>query len=88
MIYLIGILIITVILFCYSETIKKISEAEERAIRRHLLLEDWLFQSLYSINHNVKLPDEIIEIIPKKASVYNPLKDPMSEFTGDLDDWH
>lgn len=48
----------------------------------------WIFDSLYSINHNVKLPNEDTKVEMKKAIIYNESKDPYSEFNGKLDDWH
>lgn len=61
--------------------LKKLDEIEDRAITRHALLEDWLFQSLYSINNKVLLPDEAEKpLSTQKATVYSPEDDPMNEF--------
>lgn len=49
---------------------------------------EWLFESLYSINHNVKLPDEVGETKIEMAIVVSDATDPYSEFDGRLDDWH
>lgn len=48
----------------------------------------WLFDSLYSLNSNVKLPDDESKISTAKAEVYNPATDPMNEFDGRRDDFH
>jgi hypothetical protein len=51
--------------------------------------QEWLFHSLYSIDSKVKLPEAFEETLENKpAKVYNPTKDPMSEFNGAQDDWH
>ena len=45
-------------------------------------LKDWLFKSLYTIDKGVKKPGSIDEIKKnsKKAEIYSPTQDPMSEF--------
>lgn len=45
-------------------------------------LKDWLFKSLYTINKGVKKSGSIDEIKKnsKKAEIYSPTQDPMSEF--------
>lgn len=51
--------------------------------------EKWLFDSLYSINNKVLLPDDLekpVEDIP--AKVYSPFKDPLNQFKGQKNDWH
>ena len=50
-------------------------------------MEKWLFDSLYSINPNVKLPDEKTKENKEPAKVYSPKNDPWSEFKGELDDY-
>lgn len=47
----------------------------------------WIFDSLYSINHEVKLPEAIDKFEPKEAIVISDKTDPYKEFTGDHDDW-
>jgi hypothetical protein len=47
----------------------------------------WMFDSLYSINHNVKLPDEQGPRIFKPAIVVCDKDDPMGEFDGRHDDY-
>jgi hypothetical protein len=51
--------------------------------------QEWLFEQLYrQTPGKVLKPDEIEnskKIIP--AKVYSPSKDPMSEFSGERDDW-
>ena len=51
--------------------------------------QDWLFNQLYSMSPGKVLkPDEIEEKVESMpATVYNPNKDPMSEFTGKKNDW-
>lgn len=46
----------------------------------------WLFDSLYSINHNVKLPEEVSVKQYKPAVVIHKSKDPYNEFNGMMDD--
>lgn len=48
---------------------------------------EWLFKSLYTIDHGVKKPLDKTENVKRKAVIYNPNKDPMSEFKGTLDDY-
>lgn len=47
----------------------------------------WMFDSLYSINSNVKLPDELEKKEYKKAIIVSDKDDPMKEFSGDHDDY-
>lgn len=47
----------------------------------------WLFNSLYSINHNVLLPTEMDKTEFKEAIVTADKDDPMKEFSGDHDDY-
>lgn len=78
---LIAIGIITIAMVCYAHIMKELREIEDRSIRRHALMEDWLFQSLYSINNKVLLPDEAEKPLSSKpATVYSPEDDPMNEF--------
>ena len=57
---------------------------------RLVILENWLFKSLYSMNHKVVLPDEApleTKLAPtKKARVYSHSEDPMYEFSTGLDE--
>lgn len=46
-----------------------------------------MFDSLYSINSNVKLPDELEKKEYKKAIIVSDKDDPMKEFSGDHDDY-
>lgn len=48
---------------------------------------DWIFDSLYSINHNVKLPEHKEEIKETPAIVTSDKTNPMKEFSGDHDDY-
>lgn len=78
---LIATVIVTVVITCYAYILKRLDEIEDRAITRHALMEDWLFQSLYSINNKVLLPDEAEKPLSgKPATVYSPEDDPMNEF--------
>lgn len=45
----------------------------------------WMFESLYSISHEVKLPDEIGPVTFKEAEVF---LDPNLVNRGEVDDWH
>jgi hypothetical protein len=67
---------------------KELRQAEKDAEHRHNLQSDWLFQSLYSINHNVKLPEEVSKkpSTTRKATVYNYHDDPKREFDVGLDE--
>lgn len=48
----------------------------------------WLFESLYSIDKGVKLPEEKAVIKTKeKIKVFKPSEDPMREYRGEKDDW-
>lgn len=47
----------------------------------------WMFDSFYSINSNVKLPDELEKKEYKKAIIVSDKDDPMKEFSGDHDDY-
>lgn len=88
--YLYLVAIISVVLVCYVYGMKELREIEERAIEREKIFEKWMFDSLYSMNHNVKLP-EVFEPKPethKKPIVYSPERDPMAEFNGNKDDFH
>lgn len=50
---------------------------------------DWLFKSLYSINHNVKLPKKEVNIKQSKPAKIIKIGDNgMDEFSGDRDDFH
>lgn len=63
--------------------------------RKHYLItmrifekhQKWLFDSLYSLNSNVKLPDEMEKKEYKKAIIVSDKDDPMKEFSGDHDDY-
>lgn len=80
--------IVWVLAYGYIKITKKLDEIEDRAIKRHALLEDWLFQSLYSLNNKVLLPTEADRPLDTKpAKIYSPTDDVMSEFTGDRMDW-
>ena len=59
-------------------------------IQREQIFQKWIFDSLYSMNNKVVLPDshEVKEDDNLKASVHSPDEDPMSEFDGVIDDWH
>lgn len=75
--------IITLILFCLVLLwfiIKEINKMKDR----QKIFEKWLFDSLYSINSNVILPEQIAALDFKKAKII--AKNPMNEFTGLLDD--
>jgi hypothetical protein len=87
MIYIIAALIISVVLVCHVGAIKQLDESEKRAIERQKILQDWLFNSLYSIDHKVLLPTELEKpMTSKKAKVYSPTEDGMAEFNGMKDD--
>ena len=89
---LIYVTILVVTYFGYKEIKKlnkKLDEIEDRAITRHQLFEDWIFQSLYSLNNKVLLPTEHEQsTINKPATVFSPTQDGQAEFNGLKDDWH
>ncbi len=79
--YILFILIVTANGYFFYLLLERMDQIEDRAITRHALLEDWLFQSLYSINNKVLLPDEAEKPLSSKpATVYSPEDDPMNEF--------
>lgn len=51
---------------------------------RQKIFEKWMFDSLYSIDHNVVLPETVAPKEFKKANVIT--KNPMNEFIGLVDD--
>lgn len=51
---------------------------------RQKIFEKWMFDSLYSIDNNVVLPETISPVEFKKANVIT--KNPMNEFIGLVDD--
>lgn len=87
--YLFLVAIISVVLVCYVYGMKELKEMEDRAIEREKIFQKWVFESLYSIDHKVLLPEEHEKpATSKKAVIYNPLKDPMAEFRGQKDDFY
>ena len=65
-----------------------ITETATQIHKRFDKLEKWLFDSLYSIDQDVVLPEStVIKSSNSPASVYNPNEDPYSEFNGKQDDW-
>lgn len=49
----------------------------------------WLFDSLYSMNKSVKLPETVaVEKMKKPATIISPKANWRAEFRGDLDDFH
>jgi len=84
---ILAVLIMSVVIICFVYTMKELHEMEQRQIQRQALHEDWLFQSLYSMNHSIQLPtDPIQPTINKKARVFSPSEDGMAEFNGQMDD--
>lgn len=77
-------LTLVIVSLCYVNIKKDLREIKEF----NLETRKWLFDSLYSINHNVKLPEDKKEVEVKEAVVINPRLDPYSEFNGNKDDWH
>jgi uncharacterized UBP type Zn finger protein len=68
---------------------------ETRALRKLLKRDlethqNWLFEQLYAIAPGkVLMPEELApELKSQPAIITSPKIDPMSEFTGDKDDWH
>lgn len=78
---LILLLSIIAMLYYIDKRIKVIQQ--ENKLHR-----EWLFDALYSINHNVKLPDENVNEIYEPAIVTYDSTDPMGEFDGRHDDFH
>ncbi len=73
--------------YCSSVIIKKMDAINKEEIKRQIALEQWLFKSLYSMNHNVLLPDEVaVALTNKKPTVYVPRDNPMGEFDGTMED--
>jgi len=62
---------------------KRMTEIEASLIEREGIFQDWLFNSLYSINNKVLLPEEIAPIESDLAAVVvAPEDDPMYQFHG------
>ena len=61
---------------------------EKKRTEHDEIYEKWIFDSLYTINPNVLLPEshEKVEKI-KPATVYCPSKDGMSELNGNDEGW-
>lgn len=57
-------------------------------IEQDKITRKWLFDSLYSINHAVKLPEELEKNEFKQAIVLSDATDPYNELDGRKDDWH
>lgn len=82
MIALIILQFIIISLMCY--TLYRVEQSKKELEIRIVYLEKWLFESLYTINTRVLKPEEVVDIkeVSSPAKVYNPQKDPMSEFNG------
>lgn len=83
------ILLTILILIIYYRIVHEIKELKKFTGKRIYDSEMWLFNSLYSINPNVVLPEETekkLSDIP--AVVVNVGDDGMDEFNGEKDDWH
>lgn len=79
---------VALILFLQVVIYIKINNSAKDAIKRENHLKDWLFKSLYAINHKVLLPSEKPkEMISRKAEVTSPEHDPFAEFNGHKSDW-
>lgn len=79
MIYFLAIISIITLLISY-----RITKLIEHQDKRQEIFEKWMFDSLYSIDKNVVLPETASPTEFKKAKVFS--KNPMNEFTGLLDD--
>lgn len=49
--------------------------------------QEWMFGALYSMNHNVKLPEDKDRTVFKPAIITSDANDPMGEFDGRHDDY-
>lgn len=66
----------------------KIKQINDAQAKRFEVFERWMFESIYSINHKVLLPEEHEKpTINKKAKVHSPTTEAMYEFSGKKDDW-
>lgn len=79
MIYLLAIISLITLLISY-----KITKLIAHQDKRQKIFEKWMFDSLYSIDKNVVLPETVAPTEFKKANVFQ--RNPMNEFTGLLDD--
>ena len=79
MIYFLAIISFITLLISY-----RITKLIEHQDKRQEIFEKWMFDSLYSIDKNVVLPETVSPTEFKKANVFS--KNPMNEFTGLLDD--
>ena len=79
MIYFLAIISFITLLISY-----RITKLIEHQDKRQEIFEKWMFDSLYSIDKNVVLPETVAPTEFKKAKVF--AKNPMNEFTGLLDD--
>lgn len=74
-------------ILCYAFILKEIRDTEKRRIEREKIFHKWMFDSLYSLNNKVLLPEEHEKpTINKKARVYSPTEDGLAEFNGLKDD--
>ena len=77
------------ILIAYLKLSKKIDDLKSFTDKRIHESDLWLFNSLYSINPNVVLPDDVekkLSDIP--TTVVHLDSDGMDEFNGQRDDWY
>jgi len=81
--------IIALLIFLPAVLLYTLHDLEKKRIERDKVFQKWIFESLYSIDHKVLLPEEHEKpAINKKAVVYIPSKDPMAEFRGQKDDFY
>lgn len=87
--YAVGVLIVSVVLACFAYGMKELADIEKRIIDREEIFQKWIFESLYSIDHKVLLPEEHEKkSVSKPAKIYSPIEDPMNEFTIGKDDFY
>lgn len=79
MIYLICLILIIAVYLLH-----RLNKSVTNLHERQKIFEKWMFDSLYSIDNNVVLPETISPTEFKKANIVT--KNPMNEFIGLVDD--
>lgn len=71
---------------CMSYFLYKIILQNKEKQKRDAIFEKWIFDSLYSINNKVKLPETTEKKVFKRAKISSTEENPMNEFNGMHDD--
>ncbi len=68
--------------YFYTETLIHINKLSDEQKEREKVFQKWIFDSLYSINNKVLLPEEKEVISTENAIVISPEDDIMFQFKG------